>query len=138
MKFGRMSAEDYRKLMASGEVPQNGQPQNKMHNIKTTVDGITFDSKLEARRYGELRAMLRAGEIEDLRMHPTFEVQMGFTDLRGVRNRAIHYEADFYYIETATGRVVVEDTKGYETDVFALKRKLFAATYPQYELRVIK
>ena len=36
---------------------------NKYHAIKTTVDGITFDSRAEARRYRELKLLERAGVI---------------------------------------------------------------------------
>lgn len=41
--------------------------------------------------------------------------------------------ADFTYIESATGKIIVEDVKGYRTDVYKLKRKLFKWRYPEYE-----
>lgn len=39
---------------------------SKMGNIQTVVDGIKFDSRREARRYAELKLLLRAGIIKDL------------------------------------------------------------------------
>ena len=36
------------------------------------------------------------------------------------------------------GKMVVEDVKGKETDVFKLKHKLFEKKYPDLTLRIIK
>ena len=46
--------------------------------------------------------------------------------------RAVKYIADFMYVETATGKIIVEDVKGFKTDVYKLKRKLFKYRYPEY------
>ena len=46
----------------------------KYGNSKTKVDGIVFDSQLEARRYSELKLLLRAGKIRDLQLQKSFEV----------------------------------------------------------------
>ncbi|MBN1114444.1 MAG: DUF1064 domain-containing protein, partial [Oligoflexia bacterium] len=48
--------------------------KNKYKNVKTTVDGITFDSKKEADRYSELKLLERAGKIKDLILQPKFEI----------------------------------------------------------------
>ena len=42
--------------------------RNKYQAIKTTIDGIEFDSRKEARRYQELLLLQRAGVIQDLKM----------------------------------------------------------------------
>jgi hypothetical protein len=104
-----------------------------------TVDGITFDSAAEARRYGELKLLEHAGEIQSLELQPTFELQpamsarMGTLDGRGEYNRrfrAITYTADFSYRETRRpGLLIVEDVKGHRTQVYELKRKLFLYRY---------
>ena len=91
---------------------------------KTVVDGITFDSKKEARRYQELKLLEMAGAIKDLVLQPRFLLQDKFK-YKGKTERKIEYVADFKYLDTKTGRVVVEDTKGYRPDVYKLKRKLF-------------
>ena len=104
----------------------------KYRNIKTEVDGITFDSKREAQRYQELKLELEQGEIRDLRLQPEFHVQEGYIDpATGQRVKPIKYIADFSYerhwkqAEGMEGWMrIVEDVKGVETDVFKLKYQL--------------
>jgi hypothetical protein len=105
---------------------------------KTTIDGITFDSKREATRYSNLCLLERAGAITDLELQPKFELQPSFRDVDGKHQRAIYYIADFAYDEPGCDRRIVEDVKGMETAVFKLKKKLFLFTHPDYELRVVK
>ena len=45
---------------------------NKFSNQKVTIDGETFDSKREAKRYCELKLLERAGEIRHLRRQEKF------------------------------------------------------------------
>ncbi len=40
---------------------------SKYRNVKTVVDGITFDSKKEARQYRELEFLKNCGKIRNLR-----------------------------------------------------------------------
>ena len=92
--------------------------RNKYGKIKFTVDGITFASKAEARRYGELKLLVRAGEIQNLELQPKFAlVGIGATKI-------CQYRADFAYQHT-NGPLVVEDVKGMKTPVYRLKAKLF-------------
>lgn len=49
--------------------------------------------------------------------------------------RKIEYVADFQYEQD--GKIIVEDVKGMETDVFKLKKKLFEYKYKDLELRII-
>lgn len=82
---------------------------NKYNAKKAEIDGITFDSKKEARRYAELKLLLRGGEIRDLRLQVEYELipkQAG--------ERACNYIADFVYQDVRTGETVVEDVKGYK------------------------
>lgn len=104
----------------------------------TTFNGIRFDSFSEATRYKDLFVAQKAGHISDLTVHPPFELQPAFTDHNGKRRRAIVYEADFSYVDKATGKRVIEDVKGLETPVFKLKYKLFLYRYPGLDLRIIK
>lgn len=101
---------------------------SKYGNKRTTVDGISFDSKLEASRYCELKLLERAGEIHSLQLQPAFELVPAFTKF-GKRYRAVKYVADFAYYDK-DGVYTVEDTKGFRTAVYALKRKLFDYRYP--------
>lgn len=88
------------------------------------MDGILFDSAKEARRYGELDLMQKAGEIRDLQLQVPFELIPAQKDERGkVRERAVSYVADFVYYDQ-DGNLVVEDAKGMRTDAYKLKKKM--------------
>lgn len=108
---------------------------SKYHNIHVSEDGETFDSKAERNRYRELKLMLYNGDIENLKVHPVFEIIPAFKR-DGKTIRATMYEGDFLYLEGV--QWVVEDVKGVETAAFKIKRKLFMCRYPDHELRVIK
>lgn len=108
---------------------------SKYHNKKVQVDMYVFDSIAESKRYKELKLLEQAGEISKLELQPRFLLQEGFRK-NGKTFRKIEYIADFQYIEN--GRLVIEDVKGKETEVFKLKRKLFEHEYPDYELKLIK
>lgn len=90
---------------------------NKYGNKKVTVDGIEFDSKKEANRYLQLKLLERAGEIQDLQLQVKFEL---IPKQKG--ERACNYIADFVY--TQNGETIVEDTKGFKTPEYIIKRKL--------------
>lgn len=108
---------------------------NKYYNRKVIIDGIKFDSIAEGNRYKELKLLERAGKISNLELQPKFILQENFKK-NGRTYRKIEYIADFIYEEN--GQVIVEDTKGVETDVFKLKHKLFEYKYPDLELKIIK
>ena len=91
----------------------------KYHAQPTIVDGIRFASRKEAARYRELRLLEQAGAIQDLRLQVPFVLLP-----KSQYGRAVKYIADFVYIEN--DRQVVEDAKGYRTDVYKLKRRLMA------------
>lgn len=107
---------------------------NKYRNVKTTLDGIIFDSKKEAARYQELFLLQRGNVIKDLDVHPTYVLQPAFKSW-GVTHRAITYEGDFSYSER--GVHVVEDVKAIKTEVFRIKEKMFRYKYPEVDFRII-
>jgi hypothetical protein len=110
--------------------------KSKYGAVKVSVGGVKFDSKAEARRYGELVLLERAGKICDLRRQVTFALVPGVKFAGAARARgAIRYIADFVYIEPA-GQVI-EDVKGIETPEFKLKRHLLLALHG-LEVRVTK
>ncbi len=96
----------------------------EVNNKKTTIDGITFDSKAEAKRYQELKLMEQAGLIKDLVLQPKFELLKSFKR-KGRLHRKIEYVADFTYFDNQRQTEIIEDVKGISTDVFNLKKKLF-------------
>lgn len=113
---------------------------SKYKSQKCIVNGITFDSRKEARRWQELLLLSRAGVIQNLQrqvkyvlipsQYETYE-RYGkngnkLQDGRRLIERECSYVADFVYTEN--GETVVEDAKGYKGGesykLFALKRKL--------------
>lgn len=104
----------------------------KYSNKKVEVDGIKFDSKLEAKRYKELKAMEGRGEITELTLQPVFELQPSFRH-NGKTHRKITYIADFSYFLKDSDKLVVEDVKGFKTDIYKLKMKLFLYRYPDVD-----
>lgn len=81
-------------------------------------------STLEARRCTELHLMERGGLIRDLQAHPQKRFRL---DVNGVH--VCDYLADFVYFDIERNREVVEDTKGFMTEVARLKLKLVAAVH---------
>jgi hypothetical protein len=101
---------------------------SKYNARKTTVDGITYDSRKEAQRAQELRLMLRAGIISNLREQVPYELIPAQKNEYGkIIERAVIYKADFVYEEK--GKTVVEDTKGVRTKEYIIKRKLMLYEY---------
>lgn len=109
---------------------------NKYKNKKTVVDGIEFDSLKEARRYEELKLLAKGGVIKDLELQPVFEL-VPKQKHNGKTIRKASYIADFKYTDIQSGITVVEDVKGFKTDVYKLKKKIFLYKYPQYEFKEI-
>ena len=101
------------------------QTPRKYRNVKTEVDGITFDSRAEADRHCELKMLRAAGKISGFDIQPSFVLDGG-----------ARYRPDFIVCDR-DGHVWVEDVKGVETQAFKLKRKLWEQRYPWMELRVI-
>jgi hypothetical protein len=89
---------------------------------KVTVHGITFDSRKEAKRYEELVLLERAGKVSNLETQVKFELIPSQRIDGKVVERAVTYKADFVYLEN--GKKVVEDTKGFKTPEYIIKRKL--------------
>ncbi len=117
---------------------------SKYGNRKTEAGGRTFDSTKEARRYRQLQALERAGVIYGLACQVRFELvpPQREPDTYGPRGgrkpgkikngySGVAYYADFVYYEK-DGRQVVEDVKGFKTDVYKIKKQLMADKYGIY------
>ena len=111
----------------------------KYRNKRVKLDGYTFDSKAEARKYSELKLMQRVGGPEGVKtftVHPRFELLPAFQK-DGSKYRATHYIADFD-VTYNDGRREIIDIKGVETAVFRIKAKMFDLKYPHLRLVVEK
>lgn len=96
--------------------------KSKFGAQKTTVDGIEFDSKAEARRWQQLRLLERSGHIKNLERQVRYDLEVN-------GERIGFYKADFRYWDNAKSEQVVEDVKGVRTPVFAIKAKLMKALH---------
>lgn len=97
--------------------------RSKYRAVKTILGGVRFDSKKEARRWGELQLMEKAGRISLLQRQVNIPLHVG-----GIK--VATYRADFTYREN--DQLVVEDAKGYQTDIFKLKWKIVKILYPEW------
>jgi len=91
----------------------------KYRNVKTVIDGITFDSKKEAAYYGKLKLLLKSGDVL------AFQRQVRYNfELNGVKIGT--YVADFV-IEWKTLGTKVVDVKGMKLPIYNLKKKMMKA-----------
>lgn len=138
----RLTEEEYNRLfkkeapLCKGSSAKGGEglKKNKYNAKKVLLDGILFDSQHEADRYTELKLMLRAGEITDLKRQVKYVLipakrepdkigPRGGIKKGKVIERETYYKADFVY-KTKGGTEIVEDAKGYREKSYKLKRKL--------------
>ena len=106
--------------------------KSKYNANRIRVDGILFDSQLEADYYNDLKLQMKAGTIRGFCRQPEFVLQEGFGDVR-----PITYRPDFIIFHN-DGTYDIVDTKGFETQEFRRTRKLFRAKFPRLELKVVK
>ena len=98
---------------------------NKYHSKKITVDGETFDSKKEYNRYQELKLMEKAGLIRNIKRQKKYMlIPSQYGENGKVIEREVSYKADFVYFDIGLNKCVVEDTKGFRTKDYIIKRKL--------------
>ena len=109
--------------------------KNKYHSKKVEFNGIVFDSKKEARRFAELSLLEKAGAIQDLQRQVKYVLipAQREPDTVGARGgikkgktieKECAYIADFVYKDLTLNETVVEDTKGFKTKDYIIKRKL--------------
>jgi hypothetical protein len=106
---------------------------SKYHSKKVTYNGEVYDSIKEWKRHEGLKLLEKAGAIEDLQRQVKFVLipaqyePKWFPRLNKMGNgkcieRECAYIADFVYKKD--GETVVEDTKGFKTKDYIIKRKL--------------
>ncbi|MFL8969332.1 DUF1064 domain-containing protein [Helcococcus kunzii] len=128
-KTFKLSEIDVKRIILETKSP-------KYKNKKVKHDGITFDSILEKDRYIELKRLEKLGLISDLKLQPKFEI-IPTVRYRNKTYRVTYYIADFMYLDSKKNKIV-EDTKGFETDVYKLKRKLFLLQNPDIDFREVR
>ena len=101
---------------------------SKYGNRKVVRDGLTFDSVKEYRRFCELRLLEKAGQITNLQRQVKFELIPSQRIDGKVVERACNYTADFTYYSNGN-QYIVEDTKGFRTKDYIIKRKLMLRVF---------
>ena len=107
----------------------NKSKSSKFNNVKSEIDGHTFDSNKEAEFYGSLKIKKNAGLIKDFKMQVQYDIL--------VNNIHIAYYYLDFKIENNDGSFEYIDIKGKDkksnkfikTGVFALKKRLVEAIY---------
>jgi hypothetical protein len=107
-------------IPASRDGREQPAKRSKYGNRKTSIDGLTFDSAREARRWQELKMLEVAGEITNLERQKKYALTVNGQQL-GV------YVADFVFTER--GETVVEDSKGVRTPIYKWKAKHLRAEH---------
>ena len=110
----------------------NAPKKSKYRNEKVVLDGITFDSKKEARYYANLLIQKKAGIVKEFELQPVFILQDGYRTKDGKKVREIAYRADFRVTYTDSRQVVI-DVKGHKTKEYLLKKKMLLFRYPDIE-----
>lgn len=105
------NVEDLKATMTTNNATKN--KKSKYGADKVEIDGIKFDSQKEADYYCELKIRLAAGDIKG------FCRQAEFILANNTR-----YKADFIIFNTDDTSEII-DVKGFKTDVYKLKKKLF-------------
>lgn len=114
------------------QIPK-AQPRKKQKfgNKKVVLEGATFDSRKEARRYRELKILERVGEISDLQTQYTFVLAESVRFSNEPRKKpAVKYVADFVY--RVGDKLIVEDVKSAATrkeKYFRLKKHLMMSVH---------
>ncbi len=106
---------------------------HKFNARKTVLDGLTFDSSKEARRWSELLLLQRAGKITGLERQVVY-VLAPAVKLHGEARikPALRYIADFRYYVPETGETIVEDVKSpatAEEKAFRIKLHLMMSVH---------
>ena len=107
----------------------NKSKSSKFNNVKSEIDGHTFDSIKEREYYGSLKIKKNAGLIKDFQMQVQYDIL--------VNNIHIAYYYLDFQIENNDGSFEYIDIKGKDkksnkfikTGVFALKKRLVEAIY---------
>ena len=108
---------------------------SKYHSKKVVIDGIEFQSKREGARWLELKTLEKAGAISGLQRQKKYvlvpaQYEPDTVGPRGGKKKGkllekeCSYIADFVYWDEETKETVVEDTKGFRTPEYVIKRKL--------------
>lgn len=96
---------------------------SKYHSQRVITPEGVWASKKEYQRHCELKLLLQAGKISNLREQVRYQLIPAQRIDGRLVERAVWYVADFVYCDER-GNLIVEDTKGMRTREYVIKRKL--------------
>ena len=96
--------------------------KNKYKARRTAIGELVFASAKESKRYLDLKLLEKGGRIRNLKLQVPFLLMVNDV-------KVCKYIADFQFEELQHGQwvAVTEDTKGFITPMYRLKRKLMKA-----------
>lgn len=115
----KLTIDQFRAL-AGSQKTYTGKKPNK-YNARRCCG---YASKKEYYRAQQLKLLLKAGRISELHEQVSYPLIPSQTNCEGIKEAPVRYVADFVYRDTASGQIVVEDTKGFRTPEYIIKRKL--------------
>src|ERR1700733_7090515 len=101
---------------------QENRMKNKYNAKRCELDGIKFDSLMEMKYYQELKLRRKANEIDFIRCHPKYPIELNGEFVCQVI-------LDFQYFDNASQKTIYIDVKGIYPSISRLKHKLFEAQY---------
>lgn len=102
---------------------------NKYHNTKLETPDGKFDSKKEYQEWCQLKILEKAGLISDLERQKKFQLVPTIkTETETLRGTS--YFADFFYFDKKRNSWIAQDSKGFKTDTYQIKKKLMLWLYP--------
>lgn len=95
-----------------------------------TYNGKVYMSASEARHAAELDIQKRCGLVSDWRSQVPFQIT--------VNGKNICRVVIDFGVDMPNGTTHYEEVKGFETEIYHLKKKLLLACYPGIDYRVVK
>lgn len=124
-----MTAVANTRTVTVAELIQAQKRKSKYGSRKSEYNGEMYDSAAEAHRAAELDVLKMCGKILGWRRQVPYVITVNGIYI-------CTYIVDFR-VTGNDSKFWVEDVKGYATPVYRLKKKLFAACYPQIDFREI-
>jgi uncharacterized protein DUF1064 len=108
--------------------------RNKFNAIRQTYNGVSYHSRREAQYAAELDLLRKAKRKADRVVDVQRQVRVPL-DVNG--KHITNYIVDFV-VRFGDGREEWIEVKGFATDTFQLKQRLFQALYPERTYRIVK
>ena len=127
----RITASEAKALLAKDAAPEKGRVRGAK---RVTIQGQKFDSVRESERWLILRDREKRGEIKNLRRQVPIELHGRKGPILTPTGKVMLYLADFVYDDLISLREVIEDAKGWQTDVSKMKLAILAADGVEVDL----